>query len=252
MPTQMERQTQLDWMEALEEEARALVAELDAHPVARHLFEGSIDTDGYARYLVQTYHYVRWTTPLLAEAGQRLRQLGRLPALAELLLQKATEERGHEKWLLADLRNLGWSARRVEATALCPAVAAYLAWNRYTTRAGVPTAFLGTAYVLEFLAVRRAGRAVERLLAANTIPNIHKAVTFLRGHGEADVGHVAELGAVLRCLTDREDQEALVLSARTTRSLYTGLFAGRVGEGGGGIYLLRSTDSAATVAHSVL
>ena len=62
-------------------------------PAARRLFEGSIDAEGYAHYLVQTYHYVRWTTPLLAEAGQRMKRLG-APPLAELLLQKATEERG--------------------------------------------------------------------------------------------------------------------------------------------------------------
>lgn len=43
--------------------------------------------------------------------------------------------------------------------------------------ASIPTAFLGTAYVLEYLA----------------IPNIHKAVTFLRGHGEENGRHVAAL-----------------------------------------------------------
>ena len=34
---------------------------------AQRLIDGSIDADSYAHYLVQTYHYVRWTTPLLAK-----------------------------------------------------------------------------------------------------------------------------------------------------------------------------------------
>lgn len=225
MHMRTEMQTQTDWTGALEHEARALVEELDAHPFFQRLFDGSLDADDYARYLVRTYHYVRWTTPLLAEAGRRMKRLGRSPVLADLLLRKSAEEGGHERWLLVDLRNLGWVAERVERVERSPAVDAYVAWNRFTTRSGVPTAFLGTAFVLEYLSVQRASRSVERLLAANTIPNIHKAVTFLRGHGNADGDHVVELISVLRSLVDRDEQSALLLSARITRELYTGFFS---------------------------
>ena len=225
MHTPNETQTQPDWMDAHEYEARTLVEELKAHPIARRLIDGSIDASNYAHYLVQTYHYVRWTTPLLAEAGHRMKRMGWHPRLAELLLQKSAEERGHERWLLADLKNLGWPAERVKGTEQSPAVNAYVAWNQYTALSGVPTAFLGTAYVLEYLSVQHAGKTVERLLAANAIPNIRKAVTFLRGHGDADGSHVAELASVLRSLTDPREQSALLLSARTTRALYSGLFS---------------------------
>ncbi|WP_224242291.1 iron-containing redox enzyme family protein [Hyalangium gracile] len=221
---QTQRQNPMDWTSTLEHEARALVETLDTHPAARRLFDGSIDTDGYAAWLAQTYHYVRWTTPLLALSGQRMKRLGRYPVLAELLLQKASEERGHERWLLADLKNLGWTRDQVERFELRPSVAAYVAWNRFTSEAGTPTAFLGTAYVLEYLSVHRAGLAVERLLARNAIPNIHKAVTFLRGHAGADGEHVAELATVLRSLEEPEEQAAILLSARTTRALYLSLF----------------------------
>jgi hypothetical protein len=70
---------------ALDEEARGLVAAVDVHPDAGRLFDGSIDTAGYIHYLIQTYHYARWSTPILGEAGERLRRLGRHPELAELL-----------------------------------------------------------------------------------------------------------------------------------------------------------------------
>ncbi|WNG18283.1 iron-containing redox enzyme family protein [Cystobacter fuscus] len=225
MHTQNGTQSRMDWMETLEHEARTLVEDLEAHPTARKLFDGSIDAAGYSRYLVQAYHYVRWTTPLLMESGERMKRAGSHTALGELFLHKAAEERGHERWLLSDLKNLGWSAERVTAAGRCPAVNAYIAWNRYTALAGIPLAFLGTAYVLEYLAVHRAPQAVERLLAARNIPNIHKAVTFLRGHGEADGEHVAELTRLLRSMKDPREQSAMLLSARTTRSLYLGLFS---------------------------
>jgi pyrroloquinoline quinone (PQQ) biosynthesis protein C len=225
MHTQMTTQSRTDWTQALEHEASTLVDEMDAHPTARRLFDGSIDTDSYAHYLVQAYHYVRWTTPLLKDSGERMKRSGHQAALGELFLQKASEERGHERWLLADLKNLGWSTSRVLATGRCAAVNAYVAWNRYTALIGTPTAFLGTAYVLEYLAVHRAPLAVERMIAAGNIPNIHKAVTFLRGHGEADGEHVAELTSLLRSMTDPREQAALLLSARTTRTVYLGLFS---------------------------
>ncbi|ATB28660.1 iron-containing redox enzyme family protein [Melittangium boletus] len=225
MHTQNGNHSPMSWITALEHEARSLLRELDANPAARRLFEGSVDTEHYANYLVQTYHYARWSTPLLAEAGQRMKNQGRHVQLGELLLRKADEEHGHERWLLADLKNLGWPAGRVERTVPNPAVTAYIAWNRFTSRCGRPEAFLGTAYVLEYLSVHRASRAVERMLATGIIPNIRKAVTFLRSHGSADIGHVAELASVLSPLEDREEQSALLLSARTTRVLYLGLFA---------------------------
>jgi pyrroloquinoline quinone (PQQ) biosynthesis protein C len=225
MHTQTGTSPPMDWTPALEHEARTLVEALDAHPIAQRLFQGTLDADRYARYLAQTYHYVRWTTPLLASAGERIQRQGSHPALGQLLLQKAREERGHERWLLSDLKNLGWTLEQLERTEPCPAVAAYVAWNRFTTQCGVPTAFFGTAYVLEFIAVQRACAAVERMLEAQRIPNIAKAVTFLRGHGQEDAAHVAELTQALRALTDRAEQEALLQSARVTRALYTGIFS---------------------------
>jgi len=213
-----------DLITTLENESRELLHQLDAHPRVRQLFEGTLDAAAYAHYLVQTYHYVRWTTPLLALAGRRMAAQGRHPALASLLLHKAQEETGHERWLLADLHHLGWSSEAVERAPRCAAVEAYVAWNRFTAEAGSPTAFLGTAYVLEALSASRAGAAARNLVEHGAIAGIRRAVTFLRGHGDADEGHVAELATLLGALSDLEEQEALLLSARTTRALYLGLF----------------------------
>ncbi|RKH58221.1 iron-containing redox enzyme family protein [Corallococcus llansteffanensis] len=223
-PMTQEPTPKVDWLSSLRHEARMLVRELDAAPGARRLFEGRILQEDYAHYLVQTYQYVRWSTQFLTESGERMKREGRHTALADLLLQKSAEENGHEKWLLADLKNLGWTAERVEHAPVCSAVRAYVEWNRFTTLSGVPTAFLGTAYVLEYLSVERAPASVDRLIAESGIPNIHKAVTFLRGHGAADGDHVAELELVLRALTSPEEQAALLLSARTTRALFPSFF----------------------------
>nr|WP_211193743.1 iron-containing redox enzyme family protein [Pyxidicoccus fallax] len=211
-------------MAALDAEARGLVAAVDAQPDGRRLLDGTLDTAGYIHYLVQTYHYARWSTPILGEGGERLKRLGRHPELAELLIQKGEEERGHDRWLLSDLKNLGCSEESVEAAARSPAVEAYTGWNFFTSRAGVPTAVLGTAYVLEYLSQTRAGVWAERLKEVGAIPNIHKAVTFLRSHGALDGDHVAEMKRILEPLTDPEDQEAILFSARVARSVFPRIF----------------------------
>ena len=41
-----------DWTSALEHEARMLLEDLDANPVAQRLFDGTIDTKDYAGWLV--------------------------------------------------------------------------------------------------------------------------------------------------------------------------------------------------------
>ncbi|RYZ40306.1 MAG: heme oxygenase [Myxococcaceae bacterium] len=224
MQTQTENQAGTQWVALLDEEARGLVAAVDAHPDASRVFNGTIDAEGYAHYLIQTYHYARWSTPILGEAGERLKLSGRHPELAELLIQKAGEEQGHEKWLLTDLKNLGWPQDQVENARRSPAVDAYTGWNFFTSRSGVPTAVLGTAYVLEYLSQTRAGVGAERLLATAAIPNIHKSVTFLRSHGALDGDHVAEMARILEGLTDPEEQAAILFSARATRSIYPGIF----------------------------
>ncbi|GHG90832.1 iron-containing redox enzyme family protein [Comamonas sp. JC664] len=229
MHTQAETHVGTNWLAALDVEARALVAAVDAQPDARRLLEGTLDKAGYIHYLVQTYHYARWSTPILGEAGVRLKRQGRHPELAELLIQKGEEERGHDRWLLTDLKNLGCSEAFVESAAKSPAVEAYTGWNFFTSRSGVPTAALGTAYVLEYLSQTRAGVWAERLKAAGVIPNIHKAVTFLRSHGALDGDHVAEMARIFAGLTEREDQEAILFSARVARSVYPCIFR----EGGG-------------------
>jgi pyrroloquinoline quinone (PQQ) biosynthesis protein C len=102
-------------------------------------------------------------------------------------------------------------------------VAAYNAWTKYAASSPFPIAYLGVAYVLENLAVERAAAAANALRKSGRIANIAAAVSFLVGHGVADVGHVAELEDVLERVTNPVEQDAAVGSAVATRLMYTGL-----------------------------
>lgn len=206
----------------LDREADKLIASLDAHPVARTLFAGTITAANYAAYLEQTQHYVGAAHDLLRASGERLLATGRHPLLARLLLEKSAEEAGHDAWARADRAAIGFDGTDSGPNV---AVQAYIFGHRFEAEMGSGAAFLGTAYVLEALSVRRAPSTVRNLLLRSQIPGIEGAVTFLRAHGEEDRGHIARLAALLRGFADPEDTAAILRSARRTRLFFPGFFS---------------------------
>ncbi|MDI3283786.1 iron-containing redox enzyme family protein [Polyangium sp. 15x6] len=204
-----------------------LLSVLDTHPAARRLLAGDLDTDEYAAFLRQTYLYVQQTRPLLRRAGERLSRAGKAPDLARLFLQKADEEQGHDLWVLEDLAAIGRPETPAAPPSPCPAVDAYIAWNRFQVEAGSPLAFLGTAYVLEALSQARAGTTAAHLVARRRIPGIERAVRFLSGHADADEEHTEVLRGLFERIESAEDRRAVTLSAAVTAALYPGMFAGR-------------------------
>ena len=213
-------------VETLDRTVSDLLFALEAHPRARRLLAGDLTTDEYAAFLGQTYLYVRHTRPLLRRAGERLGRSGQSPDLARLFLQKADEEQGHEAWALEDLARIGRPLDPAAPPAPSPAVTAYVAWNHFQVEAGSPLAFLGTAYVLEALSQARAATAAAELVARRRIPGIERAVRFLRGHADADEGHLDVLRGLFTRLDSSADGPAIRLSAAVTAALYLGMFAG--------------------------
>lgn len=212
-----------DYVSILERESSALVDSIDRDPVIGSVIRGDASRETYVRFLVGTYHYLRWSGPLLAETAEGLRRSGRCPWLLAIVDAKTAEESPHDGWVLDDLRTCGVNVELVKAQPAPRAVEAYVQWSRTLSDEGSP-AFLGAAYMLELMSMRRANMAAGNLRARKAIPNIEGAVSFLEGHGDADVGHIEELTAMLRLLTDPEDQAAIVLSAAVLRTLYPRFF----------------------------
>ncbi len=210
----------------LDQITHTLLDELHAHPVAQRFYTGDTDTEEYVAFLVQTYHYVVHTRPLLRRSGERLEYAGKSD-LARLFFLKAEEENGHEHWVLDDLRALGRNAAFVHNVKPVPAIAAYIAWNSYTVEHGSPVAFLGAAYILEAISAARAGSVAKNLITQNKIHRIANAVKFLSGHAEADIEHIVVLGRAIEAFATTDlDREEIITTATITKSSYLGLFTG--------------------------
>lgn len=207
----------------LEHEVDLLIRGMEENPATASMRNGSASLATYRAFLTETFHYVRWTQPLLLRAGHRLRDLGKQPEMAALFMAKSEEEFGHEKWALDDLKALGVEEEDIRLSGPCSAVEAYVAWNRFMVDGTYPTGHLGTAYVLEALSVRGAQLAVDNMVRTGLIPNIKNAVGYLTGHAEADEGHVSVLAELIACLKNPAELEAILASARVTRITYLGM-----------------------------
>jgi len=214
-----------DYVRALTLESESFVSTLPSQPVLSKVIDGEASREDYVRYLIATYHYVRWSGFLLARTAQGLRSSGRCPGLLPLLEEKAEEEGPHDAWLLRDLQHLGLNPHLVQGSAVPTAVRAYVECSTTLADAGSP-AFLGAAYTLEFISMRRAKTASDNLRARRTIPNIERALRFLDGHGAADHGHIAELEAALSQVHDARAQADIAFSSELMRRLYPRFFTG--------------------------
>lgn len=212
-----------DYFSPIERESTDLIDTIDGDPLLGRVIRGEATRDEYVRYLAATYHYVRWSGPLLAETAEGLRRRGGYSWLVETVDDKTREEAPHDWWALADLARCGENVELVKATDTPMAVQAYVGWSRAMAQAGSP-AFLGAAYALEVMSMHRAKRAAENLRARGEIPHIDHAVSFLSGHGDADADHVARLAHLLRRIDDAADQAAIRLSAAVLGALYPRFF----------------------------
>lgn len=208
-------------VQQLESAATRMIRWFQTDSFGRRLVAGEVSADEYARFLIQTYHYIRWTTPLQSKAAERLRH--DRPLLAQIFQLKAKEADGHDAWLLRDLRALGWSPREVMDTTASKGVEAYVAWNRLVAEAGPAVGLLGTGYVLERVGEKLAAEAARNLLVRSRIPEIRRAVSFLHGHAKTDPGYVEEVVGAITEFVLPEEERMVVLCGRLTALSYLDL-----------------------------
>jgi hypothetical protein len=211
-------------VESLRRESEQFLGVLDQDPLLGRVIRGEANREQYQRFLIGSYQYVRWSGHLLARTAIGLGRAGRCLELTRVLGEKSTEEGPHDQWLLRDLRRLSVNVELIKGMAASAAIEAYVASSSALADAGSP-AFLGAAYSLEYISMRRAGTAAQSLREQQQIPQIEHCVSFLEGHGHADQRHIAELEMLLSGpALEPADDDDIELSARLLRRLYPYFF----------------------------
>ncbi len=190
-----------------------------AIPLVNHALATGGTRELYVAFLCEAYHHVKHTFPLLALASAHTRDERYQAALVEYM----NEERGHDLWILDDIRAMGGDADAVargKPGMPCQVMAGYA---YYSIEWISPYALLGMVHVLEGLSVMLAEKvagAVQRSLGAGGAAGF----SYLRSHGVLDVEHTALFRRLIDTFEDRETQDTIIEAARVMYRLYGAIF----------------------------
>jgi pyrroloquinoline quinone (PQQ) biosynthesis protein C len=193
--------------------------EFQTIPIIRAVMGGGVTRAMYVDFLTQAYHHVKHTFPLLALAAARTTDL----SYQKALLSYMNEERGHDEWILDDIRALGGDSEAVRNGRPGAACALMVAYSYFAIERIDPYAFLGSVHVLEGMSValaERAARSIQRSLGVLQ----DEGFSYLRSHGALDIEHVAFFKSLVNEITEERIREIVVDSSRMFYKLYGDIF----------------------------
>lgn len=181
---------------------------------------GNISIEQYQSFLIQAYHHVKYTTPLLMACGSLLPE--RLEWLREAVGEYIEEEMGHQEWILNDIEALGGNKSEVrfgEPHIETELMVSY-AWD--TIHRKNPVGFFGMVLVLEGTSVALATKAAEAIKQSIGAPK--EAFSYLTSHGSLDLEHVDFFESLMNKITDEDDKRAITHCAKVMYKLYGDIF----------------------------
>ena len=149
----------------------------------------------YRLFVSQIYHFVRYSTRMLAAAAASTENA----AYYKRLIEHLREESGHEKLALADLKRAGGEIEAYPELGMTRAL-----WEpQFYKVQKNPGALLGYILALEMIAVNGYPPLMEKLTKLYG----REAVNFIRVHAEEDPDHVDKAIAQIESLPDAERME---------------------------------------------
>ena len=210
----------MNFYQILQKETAAEQQYLLSAPIITRCFNGSITLDDYVSFLVQAFHHVKHTVPLLMGCGARLPD--NKEWLREAIGEYIEEETGHQEWVLNDIAACGYdkeAARRIAPQASTELMVAY-AWDM-VSRIN-PLGFFGMVHVLEGTSINLADKAADIIRSKLNLPR--NAFRYLYSHGALDQDHVKFFASLMDRITDPQEQALIIHAAKMFYQLYGNIF----------------------------
>ncbi|MGE3335305.1 MAG: AMP-binding protein [Rhodospirillaceae bacterium] len=182
---------------------------------------GRISRDTYIAYLTQAYHHVRHTVPLFEAARARLSE--RQAWLRAAFDDYIADERGHDDWILNDIRNAGGDPDAVAASAPHPATRRMVEEAYRFIEQVNPVGLLGMVFVLEGTSTQMATQGATAVATSLGLPPA--CFSYLMSHGALDLDHIAGLQSLMDRIDDPRDQADIVTLAKRMFVLFADMFA---------------------------
>ncbi len=201
-------------------ETRREQAELLEIPFVASALRGELSLEGYRGFLEQAYHHVKHTVPLLMAAGARLTV--DCPWLGMAICEYIEEEKGHDEWILDDIREAGGECEAVRhgvPDLPCELLVSFAYDQIHRVN---PLGFFGMVHVLEGTSVRAATQAARELQRNLGLPGC--AFTYLTTHGELDQEHVGFFAGLMDRIEEPDERAVVIRAARAFFKLYGDVF----------------------------
>ena len=205
-----------DLLKATETERSTLLS----LPLITQGASGNISLQTYVAFLTQAYHHVKHTVPLLMACGGRLSE--QYEWLRVSIGEYIEEEMGHQEWVLNDIAACGIDAETVRNGKPSFATELMVAYAYDMIHRVNPIGFFGMVLVLEGTSTAVATAAGQNLMKSlNLTP---RSFTYLLSHGALDVGHTDFYAGIVNKISNKNDQDCLIHSAKHFYQLYGNIF----------------------------
>jgi len=199
--------------------------DLEALPKVYSLIHHGLALAEYRALLYDVYHIVYHFCPVMDLAAARCDDFR---GVRDQLYERIEEEKGHEKWVLEDIKALGGDVSGARASLPSAPVQAMIAFNYHGAERGHPCSVLGMLYMLEVVSSVYGGRVADSIARAIRRDVEGGGFKFLLSHASMDVGHMAKLNLLVKTIADPQAQSAIVNSTRVNFFQFGRMF----GEGG--------------------
>jgi len=189
--------------------------------IVRAMADG-VDRATYLAFLAEAFHHVKHTCRLLGFAAGHTGDAD--TAYADALYDYIEEERGHEAWILDDIRAMGGDPDAMRRAGPGPACAAMVGYVYYAIQHVNPYAMLGMVHVLEGMSVALASGAARRLAERLGGGSATAGFRYLASHGAVDREHVRFFREQVDGIADPAARRAVVDTARVVYRLYGNVF----------------------------
>ncbi len=181
---------------------------------------GEISLESYVAFLVQAYHHVKHTVPLLMACGSRIPM--EKEWLREAVAEYIEEETGHQEWILNDIKACGGDPEIHRYGQPNPETELMVSYAYDTINRGNPVGFFGMVLVLEGTSIQLATNAAQTIQHSLDLPEA--AFSYLSSHGSLDIEHMKFYESLVNRLDDEHDQEAVIHVANMMYRLYGDVF----------------------------
>ena len=205
-----------DLLKATENERNTLLS----LPLITQGASGKISLQTYVAFLTQAYHHVKHTVPLLMACGGRLSE--QYEWLRVSIGEYIEEEMGHQEWVLNEIAACDIDAEAVRNGKPSFATELMVAYAYDMIHRVNPIGFFGMVLVLEGTSTAVATAAGQNLM--KSLDLTPKSFTYLLSHGALDVGHTDFYAGIVNKISNKNDQDCLIHSAKHFYELYGNIF----------------------------